>query len=75
MGMINQFDWQTAVALAIVATAIVVFAVKSWRTVFGASPGGCGTSCGSCPASTGNADGALKIKPLVQLGANRTDPE
>ena len=62
-----QFDWQTAIALFIVATAIGVLARKAWKSVFDRAKVGCGTSCRSCPVESKGHGSPLKTSRLVQL--------
>lgn len=70
---LTQFDWQTIVALLIVLFAIVAFARLSWKSVFGSSSSGCGTSCSNCPAGSSQANGAIKVTKLVQLDSNKPE--
>jgi hypothetical protein len=60
-----QLDWQTILALAIVAGAAVVLARRAQRLLAGRGKGGCQAGCGGCAnESTGTG---MKRRPVVEL--------
>jgi hypothetical protein len=67
-------EWQTPIALAIVAAAIAVLTqriVRWWFGLEGSGPGGCG-GCPSSGSSCGGS-GSSKELPLVGLKVNKDD--
>jgi hypothetical protein len=68
-------QWQSTIALAIVAAATVYLVLRSWRAVARKGAGGCGT-CTQCP---GDAESAtVKQRQIVSVddlihSANRRD--
>ncbi len=56
---------QTYVALFIVALAAAYLGRRSWKFVAGRRSAGCGSACGSCPASENH--GLPAQKPLVTI--------
>lgn len=65
-----MWDWQTIVALALVAAAGLWIGARILRTVSRTLRGDLKSiSCGSCPKSTAvDRSEPVKTKPLVQLG-------
>ncbi|REJ70552.1 MAG: hypothetical protein DWQ31_00455 [Planctomycetota bacterium] len=63
-----NFDWQTVVALVLVAAAVAYLARLGWQTL--AAKRGCG-SCGGggCGSTSAEASPLGKEKPLVTLEA------
>ena len=62
---------ELAVTLLIVALAAAIVLRRAWGLFRGSGKAGCGSGCGSCPASAGGAT----EKPLVRLdlpGKRRT---
>ena len=68
-------QWQSTIALAIVAVATVYLTARSWRAVVRKDAGGCG-GCAQCPDETESA--AAKQRQIVSVddlihSANRRD--
>jgi hypothetical protein len=60
---LNALDWQTSVALAIVAIAVAVLFRQAFRFVSGTGK----SSCSSCPSKSNGTP--IKAIPLVQLSS------
>lgn len=56
---------QTFVALSIVATAAAYLCWRSWKVIAGRKSAGCGSGCGSCPASEEKS--LPQQKPLLTI--------
>jgi len=61
-------NWQTWVALACVAWAVVMIVRRASRLVRSGGEGACGSGgCGSCPSESESASTGLRERPLVTL--------